>query len=97
MACSGRTGRGPGGSRGNSYSGSKSKSAKAGLCKDLKNHVFDFGTPSAADQMRLMQEKIAQYIGTKYGEDISNELQNKLRVVIPTPSYSPSTLTCYTL
>ena len=93
----GRAGRNPSGGRGSSYGGGKSKSAKVGLCKDIENHVFDFGTQSAADQMRITQEKIAQYIGTKYGEDIANELQNKQRVVIPTPSYSPSTLTHHAL
>ena len=94
---SGHAGRGPGGRRGSSYSGGKSKSTKVGLCKDLEGNVFDFGTSSAADQMRITQEKIAQYIGTKYGEDISNELQNKLRVVIPAPAYSPSMLTRHAL
>ncbi len=42
---------------------------KGSLCKDLKGNVFDFGTTSAADQMQILQEKIAQYIGAKYGED----------------------------
>jgi hypothetical protein len=47
--------------------------------------------------MRIMQEKIAQYIGAKYGEDIANELQNKTKVVIPTPAYAIATLTCHAL
>jgi hypothetical protein len=91
--CGGRAGRGPGGGRGSSYSGVKSKLTKVGLCKDLEANIFDFGTTSAADQMRITQEKIAQYIRTKYREDIANKLQNKLRVVIPAPAYTPSTLT----
>ena len=92
-----RAGRGLGGGRDSSYSGGKSKSTKVGLCKDLEANIFDFGTASAADQMQITQEKIAQYIGTRYGEDIANELQNKLRDVIPAPAYSPSTLTRHTL
>ncbi len=67
----GRTGRGPGGGRGSSYSGGKARTTKIGFCKDLEGNVFDFGTTSAADQMRITQEKIAQYIGAKYGEDMS--------------------------
>jgi hypothetical protein len=66
--CGGRAGRGPGGSRGNAYSGGRVKTTKV----NLKGNVFDFRTTSAADQMQILQEKIAQYIGAKYGEDIAN-------------------------
>jgi hypothetical protein len=76
----GPTGRGPGGGRGSSYSGGKAKTTKVDLCKDLEGNIIDFGTTSAADLMRITQEKIAQYIGAKYGEDIANELQNKTKV-----------------
>ncbi len=71
--------RGPGGGRGNAYIGGRVKTKKVGLCKDLEGNVFNFGTTSAVDQMRILQEKIAQYIGAKYGEDIANKLQNKTR------------------
>jgi hypothetical protein len=67
------------------------------LCNDLEGNIFNFGTTLVADQMRIMQEKIAQYIRSKYGEDISKELQNKTRMVIPAPAYSPATLTCHAL
>ena len=60
----GRAGRTAGG-RGNAYTGGRAKTTKVGLCKDLEGNVFDFGTTSAADQMRITQEKIAQYIGAK--------------------------------
>jgi hypothetical protein len=55
--------------------------------------MFDFGTTSAADQMQIMQEKIAQYIGAKYGEDIANKLQNKTRIVLSAPAYPSTTMT----
>ncbi len=64
---------------------------KVGLCKDLEGNLFDFGTMSSVDHMRILQEKIAQYIGAKYGEDIVNELQNKTRIVLSAPAY-PSTM-----
>ena len=67
------------------------------LCKDLEGFVFDFRTTSVANQMRITQEKIVQYIGAKYGEDIANELQNKTRVVLSAPTYSSVTLTRHAL
>ncbi len=79
----GRAGRGSGGGRDSAYNGGKGKTTKVGLCKDLKGNVFNFKATLVADQMRIMQEKIVQYIGAKYGEDIANELQNKMRLVRP--------------
>ncbi len=93
----GHAGRGPGGGRGNTYTGSRVKTTKVSLCKDLEGNVFDFGTTSAADQMQITQEKIAQYIGAKYGEDIGNELQNKTRIVLSAPAYPSATMTYHTL
>jgi hypothetical protein len=93
----GRAGRGPGGGRGNAHTGGRVKTTKVGLCKDLEGNVFDFGTTSAADQMRITQEKITQYIGAKYGEDIANELQNKTRIVFSAPAYPSTTMTQHTL
>jgi hypothetical protein len=42
--------------------------------------------------MCTMQEKIGQYIGIIYGEDIANELTNKTTVTIPPPVYSTAIL-----
>jgi hypothetical protein len=70
---------------------------KVGLCKDLEGNVFDSGTTSAADQIQITQEKIGQYIGAKYGEDIANKLQNKTRVVLSAPAHPSTTMTQHTL
>ena len=59
--------------------------------------MFDFRTTSVADQMRITQENIAQYIGAKYGEDIANKLQNKLRIVLSAPAYPSTTMTQHAL
>ena len=67
-------GRGQGCRRGTGYT-SKPKTSKVGLCKELENNIFDYGIPNAADLIRTMQEKIGQYVGIKYGEDIANELR----------------------
>ncbi len=75
---SGRAGRGPGNDRGQGrgcgtgYT-SKPKMSKVGLCKELENNVFNYGVPNAANLMCTTQEKIGQYVGIKYGEDIANE------------------------
>ncbi len=90
-------GRGPGGGRGNAYTGGKVKRTKFGLCKDLKGNVFDFRTTSAANQMQILQEKIAQYIGARYGEDIANELQDKTMIVLSAPAYPSTTMTQHAL
>jgi hypothetical protein len=87
--CSGRDGR-SGPSRqgcGSGYS-SKPKTTKVGLCKELEGNIFDCGGHGAADTMRVTQEKIQQYVGIKFGEDIANEIKNKKLVVLTPPKYS---------
>jgi hypothetical protein len=42
--------------------------------------------------MLTTQEKIGQYVGIKYGEDIANKLTNKATVTIPPPVYSTAIL-----
>jgi hypothetical protein len=76
----GRAGRGSGG-HGQSYAANKISTKKVGLCKDLEGNIFDYGTKTAANLMHTMQEKLIQYVGTKFGGDIANELQNRRGVV----------------
>jgi hypothetical protein len=54
--------------------------------------VFDYGQKSAADLMRTSWEKLVQYVGTNYGQDISNELQNKFTVALIEPVHSDEVL-----
>jgi hypothetical protein len=84
-----RGGRGRG--RGQNYAGA-SKASKSGLCTALGNNVFDYGHKAAADQMRTSWEKLVQYVGTNYGQDISNELQNKLTVTLAEPVHTPAVM-----
>ena len=81
-----RSGRGRGG-RGQNYSGAGTGGRKKGLCSALGKNVFDYGQKASADQMRNSWEKLVQYVGTRYGHDISNELQNEIAVVLPEPEY----------
>jgi ribosomal protein L15 len=81
----GRGGRGHGGrggrGRGKNYTGS-ANTTKKGMCANLGTNVFDYGQKSAADLMRTSWEKLVKYVITNYGQDISNELQNKIYVDI---------------
>ncbi len=79
----GRSSRG----RGRSYAANKIRTKKVGLCKDLEGNIFDYGTKTAANIMHTTQEKLIQYVGTKFGRDITNKLQNRTAVVIPPPTY----------
>jgi hypothetical protein len=47
---------------------------------------------AAADQMRTSWEKLIQFVGTNYGQDISNELQNKIPVILSEPVHTPEVL-----
>jgi hypothetical protein len=42
--------------------------------------------------MRTSWEKLAQYVGTNYGQDISNELQNKITVILVEPVHTDDVL-----
>ena len=90
----GNKGRGGGRSRGRGHNYSNAgSSAKKGLCITLGNHVFDYGQKAAADQMRTTWEKVVQMVGTDYGQDISNELQNKTTVTVVEPVHTHAVLT----
>jgi hypothetical protein len=85
-------GRSSGRGRGHNYNGASNKTSKNGLCTTLGTHIFDFGHKAATDQMRTSWEKLVQYVGTTYGQDISNELQNKITVTLPEPTHSPAVM-----
>ena len=82
-------GRGRG--RGHNYSGTSSTTER-GLCNALDTSVFNYVQKLAADQTRSSWEKLVQYVGTNYGQDISNELQNKLTVNLVEPVHVPEVI-----
>jgi hypothetical protein len=63
------------------------------LCTNLGTNVFDYGQKSAADQMQTSWENLVQYAGTNYGQDIINELQNKITVILVKPVHTDDVLT----
>jgi hypothetical protein len=85
----GRSGRGCG--RVQNYTGSANTTKKR-MCDNQGTNVFDYGQKSAAYLMRTLWEKLVQYIGTNYGQDISNELQKKITVDIIEPVNSAEVL-----
>ncbi len=70
----------------------KPKTSKVGLCKELESNILDYGISNPTNLIHTTQEKIGQYIGIKYGEDIANKLTNKTTVTIPPPVYSTAIL-----
>jgi hypothetical protein len=84
-------GSGHGRGRGNKGRGGRGKpqsnrghtkpTSSRGACADLGNHVFDYGPKGAADQMATTWEQINIYVGTKFGEEITNTLRNGKEVL----------------
>jgi hypothetical protein len=67
------------------------------MCTNLDTNVFDFGQKSAADQMRTSWGKLVQYVGTNFGQDINNELQNKVWVILTEPVHTNDFLARYSV
>ena len=63
-----------------------------GLCPDLKGYIFDCGERGSAEQAQKTMERIALYCGKTMNMDISKELTNRARLVIPEPEYPPEAL-----
>ena len=77
---------------GQEYNAKPNKPTMVGLCKDLEGNIFDFGMKNGADLMPTTQEKIVQYIKTKFGMDIVNKIQNRVPFTIPPATSLPAIL-----
>jgi hypothetical protein len=88
----GNRGRGRGKGRGTSYTSTVTAVKHKGLCAALGSHVFDYGQKGAADNMRTTWEKVVHHVGTIYGHDISNELQNRKFIIIDEPRHTKEVL-----
>jgi hypothetical protein len=71
----------------------KQHAKKSVLSKALKNNVFAYGHKAAADQIRTSYERLTQYVGTTYGQDISNVLLNKTTLVPQEPVHKAAIIT----
>jgi hypothetical protein len=71
------------------------KASEQGVCKDLKGHIFTIGSRNKGkdgDMLRTSKEKMATFIGTKYGDNAAQEWTSKKCVVLPKPAYSKAIL-----
>lgn len=68
------------------------KSTQKGLCAELEGNVFDIGQRTSADLLRTTLEKLIQYVGTKYGEDIAGELENRQVATTAPPQHTAEVL-----
>jgi hypothetical protein len=90
--CSARDGRGSQeGKARNTSSNVLRKASELRACKDLKGHIFTIGSGSKGkdgDMLRMSKEKMATYIGTKYGDNTAQEWTSKKHIVLAEPTYS---------
>jgi hypothetical protein len=71
------------------------KALEQGACKDLEGHIFTIGSGNKGkdgDMLCTSKEKMATYIGTKYGDDAAQEWTSEKRAVLPKPTYSKAIL-----
>jgi hypothetical protein len=70
-------------------------SEQGGACKDLEGHIFTIGSGNKGkdgDMLRTSKEKMATYIGTKYGDDAAQEWTSEKCTILPEPAYSKAIL-----
>ena len=87
----GNSGRGKGG-RGNGASATvPRKASEVGACKDLEGHISTTGSANKGkdgDMLRTSMEKMATYIGTKYGDEAAQEWTSGKKITLSEPAYS---------
>ncbi len=67
------------------------KASKVGACKDLEGHIFTIGSGNKGkdgDMLRTSMEKMAMYIGAKYGNKASQEWMSGKKIILLEPAYS---------
>ena len=87
----GRAGRGRGG-RGRGASATvPRKASEVGACKELEGHIFTIGSGNKGkdgDMLRTSMEKMATYIGTKYGDEAAQEWISGKKITPTEPTHS---------
>ncbi len=71
------------------------KASEVEACKDLKGHIFTIGSGNKGkdgDMLRTSMEKMATYIGTKYGNKAAQEWTSKKKIALLEPTYSQAIL-----
>ena len=73
---SGRGGRGRGGRGRGANATIPRKASEVGACKELEGHIFTIGSGNKGkdgDMLRTSMDKMATYIGTKFGDEAAQE------------------------
>jgi hypothetical protein len=95
----GRAGRGGNGGQGGRGCGGRSKTpsgtvpckaSEVGACKDLKGHIFTISSGNKGkdgDMLHTSMEKMAMYIGTKYGNKATQEWTSRKKIALLEPTY----------
>jgi hypothetical protein len=97
MACAANAGRGKGGRDGRGRGGQgrgtsgtvPRKASEVGACKELEGHIFTIGSGNKGkdgDMMRTTIDKMATYIGTKFGDDAAQEWVSNKKTIMPEPT-----------
>jgi hypothetical protein len=71
------------------------KATEVGACKDLEGCIFTIGSGNKGkdgDMLRTSMEKMAMYIGTKYGNEAAQEWTSGNKIVLLEPAYLQSIL-----
>ncbi len=66
------------------------KASEVRACKDLEGHIFTIGSGNKSkdgDMLCTSMEKMATYIGTKYGNEAAQEWTNGKKIVLLEPAY----------
>ena len=88
----GGRGRGRGKPHAGRGAGGSTTAKLQGLFPALGENVFTYGEKGSADQIKTTQEKIVQYVGIQYVNDIRTEVLNQTEFIIPKPEHSQETL-----
>ncbi len=86
----GRGDRGHGGHGGNPSGTVPCKASEVGACKDLEGHIFTISSSNKGkdgDMLCTSMEKMATYIGTKYGNKAAQEWTSGKKIVLQEPAY----------
>ena len=90
---SGRGGRGRGGRGRGANATIPRKASEVGACKELEGHIFTIGSGNKGkdgDMLRTSMEKMATYIGTKFGDEAAQEWISGKKIIPSEPTYSPA-------
>ncbi len=66
------------------------KASEVGACKDLKSNIFTIGSGNKGkdgDMLYTSMEKMATYIGTKYGNKAAQEWTSGKKIILLEPAY----------